>query len=83
MLRYICQMQCYRSWHRVDADPDPGITFFLDPDPATDPDPTPCFTHVEQTNKKFTLIHSNDSLHCFIFLVSVIGDRIFNILAIY
>ncbi len=59
---------------RLDADPDP--TFHFDADP--DPDPNPRFTHVRTIF--FTFIHSCASLHCFIFLVSVIFVIIFNIL---
>ncbi len=42
------------------------------PDPTfhPDPDPTPSLTHAGKAKKKITF-YSYDSLHCFIFLVSV------------
>jgi hypothetical protein len=58
--------------HRFDADPFPDPTFYFDADPDPDPypDPTQSFSHM------FTAA----SLHCFDFLVSVIGVIVFNIL---
>ncbi len=66
--------------HLVDADPDP--TFHFDADPDLYPDRNPGFTHVGKTELIFTFIHSIASLHNFMFLVSVIGDIICNILDI-
>jgi hypothetical protein len=56
--------------HRVDDDPDQDPTFHFD----ADPDPTPSLTHtrIGQSEFFYTFIHINDSLHCFIFLVSVV-----------
>ncbi len=68
--------------HCFDADPDPDPTYHFnaDPDPDQDPeqDPSLSFTHVGKSVQTF--IHSSASLYCFIFLVSVIGVIIFNIL---
>ncbi len=64
--------------HRFGADPDadPDPTFHFDAGP--DPDPTTLsFTHVGKSKNSF---HSNASLYCFIFLVSVIGVIMFNIM---
>jgi hypothetical protein len=62
-----------------DGDPDPTFHFDADPDPDTksNPDPTLIFTHVGKSENVFTAI---SCLHCFIFLVSVIGVIMFNIL---
>ncbi len=61
--------------HRVDADPDLTFNF----DAAPDPDLTPSFTQVGESKKDMTLIHSGVSLHCFIFLLSVIGFKMFSL----
>ncbi len=62
--------------HHVDADPDP--TFHFDANPDSYPVPADSLTLAEKSYF-FLLIHSSASLHCFIFLVSVIGVIIFNI----
>jgi uncharacterized membrane protein len=71
--------------HRFDADPDPTFHFAAYPDP----DPTPSFTHVGISDFfdifyslifLISFIYSTVSLHIFIFLVSVLGALIFNIL---
>jgi hypothetical protein len=66
--------------HRIDANPDPDQdpTFLANSDP--DLDPSPCFTHIEKSETFLTSIHISASLHCFIFLASIIGVTIFNIL---
>ncbi len=53
--------------HRFDADPDP--TFYFDADPD--------FPYAGKFHF-FPFFHSSASLHCFVFLVSVIGVVIFN-----
>jgi hypothetical protein len=47
-------------------------TFDIDADP--NPDPTPSFTGVggKKSELFFTFIHSDASLHCFFFIVSVL-----------
>ncbi len=59
--------------HCIDADPDPTYYFDVDPDPTV--------LHM-LGNHKFvvTFIHSSTGIHCFIFLGSVTGVIIFNIL---
>jgi hypothetical protein len=56
--------------HRFDDDPNPDPTFHIDVDPDQDLDPIPSFTHVGKSAVVFIVI----------FLVSVIGVIIFNIL---
>ncbi len=55
----------------VFANPDPDQTFHFDadPDPGSDPD-------TSSLKIRIFSIHSNASLHCFIFLISDIGDII-------
>jgi hypothetical protein len=67
--------------HRFDADPDP--TFYFDVDPDPDPYPTSSYKQVGKSKFFLTFIHSNASLHCFIFLISVIGVVIFSIWTAY
>jgi hypothetical protein len=53
-----------------------GFHFDADPEPVTDP-----ISSVMLENLNFVLlIHSNASLHCFLFMVCVEGVIIFNIL---
>jgi hypothetical protein len=59
-----------------------AFNFDADSDPNPDPAPTTSFTHDGKSEIFFSFIHSSASLHCFIFLVSVIGVTIFNILEI-
>ncbi len=68
--------------NRVDVDPDLTFNF----EAAPDPDPTQSFTHVGESEKEMTFIHSGASLHCLIFLLSVIGVKnssIFDIILIF
>ncbi len=68
--------------HRSDADPDP--TFHFDPYPDTtfhfyadqdsDSDSAPRFTHVGISKFFDFYAQQYQSLHCFVFLVSVIGS---------
>jgi hypothetical protein len=60
---------------RFDVDPDTIIYFKADP--YTDWDPTPSFTNGVKSETVLTFIQISDSLNCFIFLVSVIGVKIF------
>jgi hypothetical protein len=72
--------------HRFDANTNPDPTFhfdaYTDPDPTfyfdakPDPNPTPRLTHVGKSEFFFTVIHnhSNASLLCFMFFVSVIDS---------
>ncbi len=64
--------------HRFDADPDPDPTFYFDGDPDPDPNSNP------NPNSSYTQVGKSDffyvSLHCFIFLFSVIGVINFSIL---
>jgi hypothetical protein len=65
------------DWHRFDADPDSDPTFNINADPA------PGFTPLEHVGKSelvLTFMHSSASLHCFIFLATVIGVIILNFL---
>ncbi len=62
--------------NRADADPD--LTFHFDAHPNTDP--TPNFTHLRKSNLFWASNHSRASLHCLIFLISVIKC---NIWAVY
>ncbi len=61
--------------HRFDADPDP--TFYFDADPV--PDPSSIYTQV----RKSEIVFDFSSQHCFIFLISIIDDIIFNIWAAF
>ncbi len=62
--------------------PDPTFHFDVDPDFDLDPEPAPRFTHIRGNQNFFAFTHSRASLHCFIFLVMVIGVTILNILYI-
>ncbi len=75
--------------HRVDADPNPDSdpTFHFDgvsapnPDPDTDPDPYPKFYTCWKSEFLFDFYSQQcQGLHCFIFVVSVIGVNFCNIL---
>ncbi len=69
--------------HRLNAGPDqdPTFQFDADTDPNPDPDPTPIFTNDEKYEFFKTFFTSVPcSLHCFIFLISVMTVIIFNIL---
>jgi hypothetical protein len=63
--------------HRFDADPDPDQAFYFDGDP--DPDPTSSYIQKLENHKKFASLRSIANLHCFFFLISVIGVKIFSI----
>jgi hypothetical protein len=65
------------DWHRFDADPDLDPTFNINSDPA--PGSTP-LEHVGKSELKLTFMHSSASLHCFIFLATVIDVIILNFL---
>ncbi len=54
--------------HSFDADPDPTFQF----DAYQDPDPFPIFTDVGKPEILLIFLHSSASLHCFIFLFSII-----------
>ncbi len=56
--------------HRLDADPDPTFPF------DADLDPTPSL-HMKKSQVFFFTLFKAASLHCFIFLVSVISDHKF------
>jgi hypothetical protein len=69
------------DWHRFYSDPkpDPNRTCHFDADPSPDLNLTPsCF--ILENLFLLTYIHSSASLHCFIFLVSIIGVINLNIL---
>jgi hypothetical protein len=51
-----------------DADPDPALHFDADPDP----DSIASFTHITENHNFLNTFLSSASLHCFIFLASVI-----------
>jgi len=60
--------------HLFDGDLD--LTFHVDAD--RDPDHTPNFTHLRKSNLFWTSNHSSASLHCLIFLISVIICNIYS-----
>jgi hypothetical protein len=71
--------------YHFNADPDQEPTFHFDADPDPDqdadldPDHIPQILHMMEIDIFFTFIPSNASLHCFIFLISVIDAKIFNV----